>query len=188
MIARRIYVVLLLVFVTIGCTTHPSTSEIQAYETRVQDYPSTYIQIVRVDLTSPNHWVTLEWAGPLAAKQETGPFRSCPGLGLGNNDCNEKIESNRPGSNCTPKGHHVIEGFNKKLPSAPEARYVSWIDQSRAVAIHSSSKVRNYPDSAGCVRMASHPAQLIYDNSIVRKTVVEIGGRWTSVKLDDGEP
>src|SRR5690349_2816188 len=71
---------------------------------RNADYPSTFIQTINVDLTSPNHWVRLEWAGAHAKEQQAGPFHSSPGAGAGTNDCNDTFESNCLGSDCTPKG------------------------------------------------------------------------------------
>jgi hypothetical protein len=67
---------------------------------RNADYPSTYIAKIYVDLTSPNHWVRLNWSGSQAEGQETGPFHGSPGRGLGKNNCNDVAESNRTGSFC----------------------------------------------------------------------------------------
>jgi hypothetical protein len=145
---------------------------------RNADYPQTYIKTIEVDLASPNHWVRLTWIGPHADSQETGPFPSTPGAGIGDNDCNDEVESNRGGSNCTPKGARYVEGFNKTMPSAPQYQFVTWIDKSRAIGFHSFPRLADHPSSQGCVRMEAHAAQLIHDNSIARKTEIIIGGTW----------
>ncbi|MGQ0601067.1 MAG: hypothetical protein ACT4QE_05145, partial [Anaerolineales bacterium] len=97
---------------------------------RHANYPGTYISSIHIDVTSPNHWVRLTWSGPQAAEQEAGPFRSSPGAGLGENDCNDVAESNRGGSRCTPKGRRIVEGFGDCLPSTPAFRYVTWFHSS----------------------------------------------------------
>ncbi|WP_428307979.1 M15 family metallopeptidase [Lacipirellula sp.] len=142
-------------------------------------YPETYIQSVQVDLSSPDHFVKLTWAGPNAASQRSGPFRSSPGKGLGDNNCDDLGESNRVGSQCTPKGVFVVEGFSDSLATNSNAKFVTWLDMRRGVALHYFPTVPPYPASAGCIRTTVDGAQLIHDNSIVGKTLVEVGGRWT---------
>lgn len=146
---------------------------------RHADYPSTFIQTINVDLTSPNHWVRLEWAGPHADEQQVGPYRSSPGTGWGTNDCNDPAESNCLGSDCTPKGVFDVEGFSDYLPSYPDFQFVTWINRKRRIAFHSHPDVANYPSSHGCIRLQPLAAQLIHNNSIIGTTKVVIDGTWT---------
>jgi hypothetical protein len=145
---------------------------------RNRDFPTTFIRRIHVDLTSPNHWVELTWSGPAASRQETGPFRSSPGAGLGGNDCDDLRECNRSGSNCTPKGMHAVEAFSDYLPSEPSCRYVTWFMLSREIALHSHRNVPRYPASHGCVRLDEHAAQLIHNNSLIGETEVLVDGTW----------
>jgi hypothetical protein len=143
------------------------------------DYPRTYIESIHVDLTSPKHWVRLSWKGPDADRQETGPFHSSPGRGLGRNNCDDFDESIRDGSNCTPKGDNVVEGFSDYLPSVPQCRFVTWFDMARQIAFHSHWQVPSYPASHGCVRLSSHAAQLIHNNARIGETRVNVDGTWS---------
>lgn len=145
---------------------------------RVTDYPQTYISAIQVDLTSPQHEVRLEWSGPQAEEQETGPFHSSPGVGTGG-DCNEYEESRRLDSCCTPKGEWQVEGFNDYLPSISECKHATWFHIPRQIALHSHVEVPFFPASHGCVRLNSHPAQLIHNNSVAGKTRVIVDGNWT---------
>lgn len=156
---------------------------------RKVDYPSVFIAEIHLDLTSPNHYVTLTWSGSKADGCETGPFRSSPGKGLGGNNCDDITESNRSGSNCTPKGSMLVEGIDDELPTASNCRFVTWFQMARSVAFHAHSSVPAYPVSHGCVRLETHAAQLIHDNVIVGKTVVVVDGKWTPppVELDRGK-
>lgn len=158
----------------------PIFAERVNYELRNPDFPNTYIRLIHLDLTSPHHNVTLTWTGPLADEQECGPFRSCPGAGLGYNDCNNPVESNCVGSQCTPKGLRKVEGFSDTFHSYPECKYLTIIDRERAISIHSHELVLEYPDSHGCIRMGMHAAQLIHNNSKVGDTQVLIDGEWTN--------
>jgi L,D-transpeptidase-like protein len=146
---------------------------------RSADFPSTYISHIDVDLTSPHHYVRLTWTGPLASRQETGPFHSSPGAGLGNNDCDDMEECNREDSNCTPKGEFTVEAFSDYMKSYPHCQYVTWFLASRGIALHSHPQVPNYPASHGCVRLDEHAAQLIHNNSLIGKTKVTVGGTWS---------
>jgi len=150
------------------------------YALRNADFSDTHISLIHLDLTSPNHYVTLTWAGPAASEQETGPFRSSPGAGLGYNDCNDPVESNCPGSQCTPKGRHTVEGFLDHFRQHPESRYVTLFDEERRIGFHSQSTVPAYPASQGCVRLEPHAARLIHNNSIEGKTEVLVEGTWTN--------
>jgi hypothetical protein len=146
---------------------------------RNADFPRTYIRAIHVGLTSPKHGVELVWDGPNADRMETGPFHSSPGAGLGFNNCDDVDESNRDGSNCTPKGTFVVEGFSDHLRSYPRCQFVTWIHIPRAVAFHYHWQLPNYPASHGCVRLERHAAQLIHNNSIAGTTEVTIDGNWS---------
>jgi hypothetical protein len=149
---------------------------------RNADFPRTYISSIRVDLTSPNHWVKLSWAGPNARSQETGPFRSSPGRGLGTNDCDDRDESNRDGSNCTPKGTLQVQVFSDSMPMYSHCRHVTWFQIARGIAFHYYPQVPNYPASHGCVRLDDYAAQLIHNNAKIGATEVIVGGRWKFVR------
>ncbi len=147
---------------------------------RNADFPRTYIRSIQVDLTSPNHSVRLTWTGPQADRQETGPFHSSPGRGLGNNNCDDVAESNREDSNCTPKGTMHVQGFGETMVTSPECRFVTWFNIPRGVAFHYYPSVPNYPASHGCVRLQDmHAAQLIHNNSKIGETEVIVSGKWT---------
>jgi hypothetical protein len=147
---------------------------------RNPDFPRTYISRIDVDLTSPNHWVRLTWTGPQAASQETGPFRSSPGRGLGNNNCDDAEESNRQDSNCTPKGTMHVQGFSNDMTTCRTCKFVTWFQIGRGVALHYYPDVPEYPASHGCVRLKDkHAAQLIHNNAKIGATEVHVDGKWT---------
>jgi lipoprotein-anchoring transpeptidase ErfK/SrfK len=143
------------------------------------DFPRTYISKIHVDLTSPNHWVSLTWSGPNARLQVTTQYHSSPGRGLGYNNCDDVAESNRTDSNCTPKGTMHVEAFSNSMVGSPECRYVTWFDTKRGIALHYYPFVPNYPASHGCVRLDEYAAQLIHNNSKIGETEVIIDGKWT---------
>lgn len=146
---------------------------------RNANFPRTYISAIHVDLASPNHSVRLTWSGPQAAAQETGPFHSSPGRGLGYNNCDDETESHRADSNCTPKGVMHIQAFTNSMVTSPECRYVSWFDTKRGIAFHYYPTVPNYPASHGCVRLQDmHAAQLIHNNAKIGATEVTVEGTW----------
>lgn len=146
---------------------------------RNADFPRTYIRRIDVDLTSSNHWVRLTWAGPQAASQESGPFHSSPGRGLGNNDCDDAAESNRNGSNCTPKGTFAVRGFSNSMETCSVCRFVTWFQIERGIAFHYYPDVPGYPASHGCVRLEDlDAAQLIHNNAKVGATEVIVDGNW----------
>jgi hypothetical protein len=147
---------------------------------RLVDYPRTWLRLVRVDLESPGHWVTLEWEGPLAELQDCGPFHSSPGRGNGSCDCNLDSESKIPGSNCTPKGAYRVEGFNDCLPTYPGCTFATWFNVEREIAIHYGRERPLHPASLGCVRVSEDLAQTIHNNSIRGRTEVVVHGRWTA--------
>ncbi len=146
---------------------------------RNEDFPETYISTIKVDLTSPNHWVQLTWTGPNSGSQESGPFHSSPGGGRDDNDCNDCEESNRGGSFCTPKGTRFVEGFSDTMDPIEGYNFVTWFHSSRRISFHSHPNLPDYPGSIGCVRLNEHAAKLIHNNSIVGKTKVIVDGTWT---------
>jgi hypothetical protein len=156
--------------------TQTSTSDTSL---RNADYPRTYISAISVDLASPMHAVRLTWSGPEATAQETGPFHSSPGRGLGNNDCDDPDESTRQDSNCTPKGEFKVQGFSDTMPSYSHCKFVTWFLVGRGIAMHSYMDVPDYPASHGCVRLGEHAAQLIHNNAKIGATEVTVGGHWT---------
>lgn len=145
---------------------------------RVSDFPDTHISVIHVDLTSPNHGVTLTWSGPASSYQRRGPFHSSPGTGRSGCNCNDVAESNRGGSWCTPKGKRVVEAFSDAMPSASLYKFVTWFHSSREIAFHSHPSVPVYPASHGCVRLDEYAAQLIHNNSLAGKTQVIVDGEW----------
>lgn len=155
---------------------------------RASDFPATWIKCVDVDLTSPGHWVTLEWAGPMAELQDEGPFHASPGAGNGSCDCNDVQQSRINGSNCTPKGSRVVEGFNDVLPKYPSCTYVTWFDSDREIAIHYSRERPVLPASQGCVRVSEELAQIIHNNAIAGSTEVRVHGEWTDPRSGEPDP
>jgi hypothetical protein len=147
---------------------------------RLEDFPQTYVGRIHLDLTSPNHSVTLTWVGPNAAPQQRGPFHSSPGAGWGTNDCNDPIESNCFNSRCTPKGLRKVEALRDSIVSNPQLRYFTVIDGIRAIGFHSHPSVPDYPASQGCIRLEPYAAQLIFENAIVGVTEVLVDGTWTN--------
>ena len=141
-------------------------------------YPATYITHIGVSLESPTHPVVLRWEGDQVGDELKGPFRSCPGAGWGDNDCNDFTESNCRESRCTPKGTFVVTKTTRTLSRTPGCLYATYIDRARGIAIHSSDEVLPYPASAGCVRVDKDVARLIYDNVIIGKTTITVGGTW----------
>jgi hypothetical protein len=137
---------LCLQLVLLGRSTAPFVAELSL---RNANYPNTYIKSIQVDLTSPHHWVRLTWLGTEADSHSD--------------------ESNRAGSNCTPKGTRLVEGSSYFLPTVPTCKYVTWFHVPREIALHSHGDVPNYPASHGCVRLDEYAAQLIHNNSIIAK-------------------
>jgi hypothetical protein len=146
---------------------------------RNADFPTTYIRAIQVDLASPHHWVRLEWAGPQASQQESGPFHSSPGRGNGACDCNDAAESLRNKSNCTPKGARAVEAFSDHMDSARIFKFVTWFHLNREIGLHSHPTVPDYPASMGCVRLDERAAQIIHNNSIAGRTKIIVDGTWT---------
>jgi hypothetical protein len=146
---------------------------------RNADFPRTYISKIHVDLTSPNQWVTLTWAGPQANLHPPTQYHSSPGRGLGNNNCDDPTESCRVDSNCTPKGTMKVQAFSNSMEGSPEVRFVTWFDTKRGIALHFYPNVPYYPASHGCVRLEAYAGQLIHNNSKIGETEVVIDGKWT---------
>jgi hypothetical protein len=147
--------------------------------TQFPDFPETYISQIDVGLTSPDHNVTLTWAGPNASSCETGPFHSSPGAGECDLNCDNESTSQTSGSMCTPKGTRQVEGYACALGSDSRATNATYFHRGRGIAFHYFPSVPNYPASHGCVRLGLHAAQLIYDNSRRDVTNVTVGGTWT---------
>jgi hypothetical protein len=156
---------------------------------RVRDYPRTAIARIHLDLTSPDHSVTLTWRGPAGSQQSIGPFRSSPGTGWGTNDCNDPVESNCPDSRCTPKGLRHVEGFMDHLADALACRYVTLIDARRRIGFHSHpGQLAPYPSSQGCVRLEPWAARLIHDNAVAGETEILVDGTWTPPPANAAQP
>ncbi len=146
---------------------------------RNPDFPTTFIRTVHIDLTGPEHPVTLEWEGPLAALGPVGPFGSTPGRGGQGFDCDDVEASNTSGSLCTPKGVFPVAGFSDRLQSVPTCLYATWILHApRFIAMHSHSYLPRSALSHGCVRLPYPAAKLIHNNSKVGDTLVHIFGNW----------
>jgi hypothetical protein len=147
---------------------------------RNSNFPETYIKEISVKLDDPNHPVILKWTGPQASKQDSGPFRSCPGAGLKGLNCDSVATSRRSGSKCTPKGTYPVSGFQSRLNSDSRATYVTWFVRARGIALHYFPSVPKYAASHGCVRLEKKSvAQLIQSNSRIGLTNVVIDGTWT---------
>ncbi len=164
--------------------------QIQLYASRIcdrpstqfPDFPDTYISQIDLDLTSPNHYVTLTWTGPNASSGDTGPFHSSPGAGLCSLDCDDGPSSRRSGSCCTPKGSRSVEKYKCVMSGHPTATNVTYFHWDRRIAFHYFPSVPNYPASHGCVRLGLNAARLIYDNSRRSLTTVNVGGTWTGTR------
>ncbi len=154
-----------------------STQDSPLYHLRVASYPSTFISQIDVVLTAPSE-VRLTWVGPDAKSQPAGPFKASVGSGCGTNDCNDEIESNCLNSECTPKGTHYVEQMMDNLKRSPACRFATFINRKRAIALHSHTSVPDHPSSNGCIRLEIYPAQLIHNNSVVKKTKVVVEGTW----------
>ena len=124
--------------------------------------------------------MTLDWTGPDAATQETGPFRTSPGAGLRGLNCNDLATSRRSGTLCTPKGTYPVQSFASRLNSDARATYVTFFVRARGIALHYFPTVPQVPASHGCVRIQDKRiAKLIHDNARVALTKVVIDGTWT---------
>ena len=174
-----VFGLVLVLFVAFLCWCH-TADELASGKLRLRnsDFPRTYIAEIKVDLSGPDHWVTLKWEGPRADQQLIGPFRSCPGRGTAGADCNDEAISNMVNSCCTPKGQRFVEGTDWSLPSIDEAEFATWIDRNRGIAFHASDEIAATPSSSGCVRLDLVAAQLIHNNVKSGVTLISIGGDW----------
>ena len=134
----------------------------------------TYISKVIVDLWKQE--VTLEWTGPNAARQEKGPFHCSPGEGVSGVNCDNIATSKRSGTSCTPKGDFLVNYHERHFSEFPQAEWVTrFQDNSRGIALHYYPIVPEYPDSNGCVRIASlKAAKLIHDNTKARQSIISV--------------
>ena len=147
---------------------------------RNPDFPSTYIESIHVDLTSPHHAIRLVWTGSHAEKGPVGPWRSCPGRGKPGVDCDDAATSNVVDSFCTPKGVFAVAGFSDHLRRATSCHYATWVLHApRYVAMHSHGDIATYPRSEGCIRLTDEVAKLIHNNSRAGMTLIHIDGKWT---------
>jgi len=146
---------------------------------RHPEFPRTYIEAVHIDLTAPNRWVQIKWAGPKSADAPTGPWQSTIGRGAEGFDCNDDRDSNTIDSFCTPKGVFFVSGFSDHLRLSRACEYATWVVYApRYIAMHSHHDLPREPASSGCVRMPFEAAKLIHNNSIVGVTLVSITGTW----------
>ncbi|WP_442510530.1 L,D-transpeptidase [Novipirellula sp. SH528] len=136
----------------------------------------TYIKKINVDLST--QLVTIEWTGPNAVGKEEGPFHCSPGRGKGNVDCDDVETSKKKGTECTPKGTFKVLGKDRRFSTSPRAEWVvRFQSKERGIALHYWPTVPKYPASHGCVRLAKKDAaKLIYDNSTIDVTVVNVSG------------
>lgn len=147
---------------------------------RNSDFPNTFIKQINVSLDDPDHTMTLDWSGPQAASQETGPFRTAPGAGRSGLNCDITATSRRSGTYCTPKGTFTVSGFQGALNSDSRATFVTWFVRARGIALHYFPSVPKYAASHGCVRIEQKRiAQLVQSNSRAGVTKVVVGGTWT---------
>lgn len=145
---------------------------------RVAEFPEAHIKTVIIELGTPSQ-IRLVWSGPEKERRPTGPFLASAGTGNAC-DCDDYETSRLPDSYCTPKGRHIVVGFNDFLPSHIGCQYATWFDSEREIAIHSATPVPNYSASHGCVRVHTATARLIHNNSIAGHTEVFVSGRWSA--------
>lgn len=136
----------------------------------------TYITKVKVELSTQE--VTLEWTGPKADTMPKGPYHSSPGKGKEGIDCNDVAKSKTKGTECTPIGTFKVLAKEPSFMKYPDAKWVVRFQSiERGIALHYWPTVPEFPASHGCVRLAKKDAaKLIYDNSKVDVTVVEVSG------------
>jgi hypothetical protein len=143
-------------------------------------FPETHIDKIYVDLADPNHEISITWTGPLAHLGPQGPWRSNPGRGKPECDCDDFEGSNEVDSWCTPKGLFPVAGFADRLEGVPSCHYVTWVQHApRYIGLHSHDFLPEWADSHGCVRVPYEVAKLIHNNSVVGETLISIDGTWT---------
>ncbi|MDF1839590.1 MAG: hypothetical protein P1V35_17105 [Planctomycetota bacterium] len=149
-------------------------------EARNPGFPETHIESIHVDLSDPNHEVWIQWTGPQAHMGPTGPWRSNPGRGIPECDCDDFEGSNTVDSWCTPKGLFPVAGFTDHLEGVTACHYVTWIQHApRYIGLHSHNFIPTWANSHGCVRVPYDVSKLIHNNSLVGITMISIGGTWT---------
>lgn len=134
----------------------------------------TYISRVVVNLWKQE--VTLEWTGSNAGSQPKGPFHCTPGKGVSGVDCDDITTSQKPNTDCTPKGEFAVIGHDRLFSKYPEAEWVTrFQDASRGIALHYYPRVPEYPSSHGCVRIGNKEiAKRIHDNTKSGKSRVKV--------------
>ncbi len=143
-------------------------------------FPETHIDRVYVDVTDPVHEVWISWTGPQAHLGPQGPWRSNPGRGIPECDCDDFEGSNTVDSWCTPKGLFPVAGFADQLEGVTACHYVTWIQHApRYIGLHSHTFIPTWADSHGCVRVPYDVSKLIHNNSLVGITHISIDGTWT---------
>ncbi len=146
---------------------------------RNPDFPETHIAEIHVDLGSPHHQLRVVWRGPLAGAAPVGPWRSNPGRGKRDVDCDDERTSNTVDSYCTPKGVFAVAGFSDHLNRAFVCHYATWVLHApRYIAIHSHGDIAMVPRSEGCIRVTADVAKLIHNNALTGTTLISIRGRW----------
>ena len=137
---------------------------------------TTFISKVIVDLWKQE--VTLEWTGPNAKGQETGPYHCAPGAGISTVDCDDVKTSRKMGTKCTPKGDFPVIYHERRFGDYPEAEWVTrFQDPSRGIALHYYPNVPEYPVSNGCVRIANkEAAKRITEKTTPNISIVSVHG------------
>lgn len=149
-------------------------------EMRNPDFPETHIDRVYVDVTDPEHTIWISWTGLAADLGPQGPWRSNPGRGMPEFDCEDFDGSNTVDSWCTPKGLFPVAGFADHLEGVTSCHYVTWVQHApRFIGLHSHNFIPTWADSHGCVRVPYDVSQLIHNNSLVGTTMISIDGTWT---------
>jgi Domain of unknown function (DUF4157) len=146
------------------------------------DFPDTYIRTVRINLSALGNGLRIEWANPRGTIA-TGPYPFSPGAGLCCNDCDDVTVSQTRGSLCTPKGAHPVTSVSDNrcaLGGHPTARNPTYF-QRAGVAIHSGN-LPGFPASHGCARTRLGASEIIHDNSIAGRTVIDVTGTWSSTR------
>jgi len=99
------------------------------------------------------------------------------GAGVCGTNCNDTGQSTAPGSRCTPKDDFTIGPKTPKMTHHPDAKWVSWLDIGRGIAIHFWPSRPSHPASNGCVRSDMTAALQVYCYAAAG-TPVHIHGTW----------
>jgi lipoprotein-anchoring transpeptidase ErfK/SrfK len=138
-----------------------------------------YISSISVDLGTQE--ATLYWSD----SRDPNVFSISSGAGRKNLNCNDVNTSWQKGSCCTPKGDFIVVRKARQLGSCPACKYATYFggngtgQELRGVAFHYHWQVTGRPASHGCIRLRMNHAKLIYNNSVVGTTRVNIFGEWT---------